>query len=202
MTFTFGIITGGNNDIQIDVIIDSIEYQNIPKEDYEIIIVGNSKIVREKTTVILFEEHPTEMWITKKKNIVITNATKENIVFLHDYIYFLEDWYQGYLTFGNDFHACMNRILNNDGSRFRDWCDLGKMRRYEDLEHQENMYFSGTYWVAKTEVMREIPLNDSLFAGQAEDHDWSRRFLKKYQFSLNLNSTVQLMRQKERILPY
>jgi len=202
MTFTFGIITNGKSDDRIQKMFELIENQNMSLDDYEVIIVGNSKISHPRIFVIPFDEHPDGWWITRKKNIVTEHATKENIVFMHDYVLLCQGWYEGYLKFGNNFHACMNIINNLDGSRFRDWCDLGKMRRYEDLEHQENMYFSGTYWVAKTEVMREIPLNDSLFAGQAEDHDWSRRFLKKYQFSLNLNSTVQLMRQKERILPY
>ena len=36
MNFTFGIITGGNNDVMINEIIDSIEKESIPS--YEIII--------------------------------------------------------------------------------------------------------------------------------------------------------------------
>ena len=38
MDFSFGIITGGNNESIINQIIDSIEYENIP--NYEIIISG------------------------------------------------------------------------------------------------------------------------------------------------------------------
>ena len=38
MNFTFGIITGGNNELMINDIINSIENENIP--NYEIIVVG------------------------------------------------------------------------------------------------------------------------------------------------------------------
>ena len=54
MDFTFGIITGGENDKMINEIIDSIENENIP--NYEIIIVGNSNLVRKNTKLINFDD--------------------------------------------------------------------------------------------------------------------------------------------------
>ena len=202
LDFSFGIITVGKEDQRINEIIDSIENELIP--NYEVVIVGNSNIKRNKTTVIPFEDKTELPWITKKKNIITENSQYENIVYLHDYIKLCSGWYLGYLNFGNDFAVCMNKIENLDGTRFRDWCIIGAVIPYEIAEARIHniIYYSGSYWVAKKKVMIEIPQNESLFYGQAEDYDWSDRIRKKYKFSLNLNSTVQLMKQKSAILPF
>ena len=50
MDFTFGIITDGNSDNFIKLIIESIIRNNIP--NYEIIIVGNTCIIpNDKITI-------------------------------------------------------------------------------------------------------------------------------------------------------
>ena len=64
MQFTFGIITT-NNTHAVNLIIDSIEKQNIP--EYEIIIVGIDNINRKNTKCIPFNENIYPGWITKKK---------------------------------------------------------------------------------------------------------------------------------------
>ncbi len=101
MNFSFGIITNGYEDLRINQIIDSIEKQNITS--YEIIIVGNSKVKRKNTQIIEFDESILPAWITKKKNIVTEIARFENIVYLHDYIELVDDWYAGFLKFGDNF---------------------------------------------------------------------------------------------------
>jgi len=119
MEFTFGIITNNSSCCFINEMIDSIEIQNIEK--YEIIIVGDIIINRKNTIIIPFDEtiHPT--WTTKKKNMITHNATYENIVYMHDYIKLDENWYNGFLNFGNDFHVISNKIINLNNERFHDW---------------------------------------------------------------------------------
>ena len=46
MKFTFGIISSGQEDYNVHLVIDSIENLNIP--EYEILIIGNSDISRIK----------------------------------------------------------------------------------------------------------------------------------------------------------
>ena len=109
MDFTFGIITDGSSDDFIIKIIASIEEQQIP--NYEIIIVGNSKIT--PTThlkVIEFDESIKNKWITRKKNIICEEAQYENIVLMHDYISLDTGWYKGFLKFGNTFGFCITPI--------------------------------------------------------------------------------------------
>jgi len=208
MKFTFGIITGGN-DKNLNIIVDSIEKQNIP--EYEIIIVGDSNINRTNTKVITFDETIKKMWITRKKNIITENAKYENIVYMHDYIVLCDNWYEGFLEYGDYFSFCMNKIQNLDGSRYRDWtlwsydCEnlvSGLLIPYE-MEHLSKlMYFSGSYWVAKKEMMFKYLLNDNLCWGEGEDVEWSYRVKKNNEFSMNKFSTVKLLKQKDKIFTF
>lgn len=226
MDFSFGIVTSGLEDARINEIIDSIEKQNIP--NYEIIIVGNSKVIRDKTQIIEFDESMVPLWITRKKNIITSVSEFENIVYLHDYVKFEDNWYEGFLKFGNNFDLCMNEILNYDDTRFRDWfvCMwtnpldwdhlgyedyvisniVGPERKclipYDENRLIKNMYFSGTYWVAKKKIMLEFPLDENFCWGQGEDVEWSYRVREKYDFTMNEYSTVKLMKYKDVIFNY
>lgn len=211
MKFTFGIVTSGNSDSSVQLVINSIESLNIP--EYEIIIVGNSQVSRDRTKIIPFNENIRPAWITKKKNIITQNAKYDNIVYTHDYIVFKSDWYTGWISYGEDYKVCMNRILNADGTRYRDWCiwphndnfvdgivtrQRGCLLPY-DMDHlSKYLYFSGAYWVGRKDVMTEIPLNEDLLWGQSEDVEWSKRLRDKYKFSMNKYSSVQLLKQKDR----
>jgi hypothetical protein len=247
MNFTFGIITI-NNIENINKVIDSIEIQNIP--NYEIIIVGCNKTFnlttlnkfkRENCLYIPFDETIYPGWITKKKNIITQNAKYENIVYMHDYVILDDNWYNGYLKYGNNFDIIVNVIQNSNGERFRDWVlnmfflrglylinENRTMPRinapdqwiqksehviekyhinpniqahflsYDDdgKEWQKYIYISGTYWVAKKDVMDEFPLNENLMWAQSEDIDWCQRVRKKYMFKCNKYSTCKLIKQK------
>ena len=209
MKFSFGIITDGKSDENLERVINSIRSQEI--NDYEIIIIGNSKLEGDVIKKISFNESQKSKWITKKKNLITKEAKYENVVYLHDYVVFGENWYKGFLDFGDDWSVCMNVIKNKSGSRFRDWClwfhdaaDIlpetkttkQSLLPYDVTDLSEIMYISGTYWVAKKHVMEEFPLNESLAWGQGEDVEWSKRVRGKYPFSMNTNSSVQFLKDK------
>lgn len=217
MNFTFGIITSGNSEDNINLIIDTIESQHI--QLYEIIIVGQAHLNRNLTKIIPFDENIKKAWITKKKNLITKHAKYENIVYLHDYIKFDGDWYKGYIKYGDNFKICMNIIKNADGTRFRDWIldpwtdknirnivsskshkdkslSLGCLLPYKELTLSKYMYISGSYWVAKRDVMLEFPLDENLQWGQGEDLAWSSKVRKKYEFSFNPYSTVKSIKLK------
>jgi len=209
MNFTFGIITSSVNPIiDLNKIINSIIQLNIP--NYEIVIIGGNKEYQSNNlSIYSFEENPNGAWITKKKNLITKYAKYENIVYLHDYIIFDKDWYINFLNFGNDFKVCMNQIINTDGTRFRDWTLWAESAEeiaipnpyylipYSIKNLSKLMYFSGSYWVAKKEIMEEFPLNEDLFWGQSEDVEWSKRIREKYNFSINENSIVELLKYKD-----
>jgi hypothetical protein len=217
--FTFGLITDGlpASCDRLTDIVESIHALNIP--NYEVIIVGPKDNVKSYFTnplvkVIDFDDSIRAKWITKKKNVITQNALYDNIVYSHDYIVYDPNWYAGWQEFGDNYHACMNRIENFDGTRFRDWniydhwelpefaaaatyAGFNRAAReclipYGENELQRFQYFSGTYWVAKKSIMQEIPQPEHLVWGQGEDLVWSSAFRRKYRFSLNEKSTVRI----------
>jgi len=208
MNFTFGIVTSQNDALNtLSPIINSIKDLNIP--NYEIIIIGGDKDYQsDNLNIHSFEENPNGGWITKKKNLITKYARYENIVYLHDYIIFDKDWYINFLNFGNDFKICMNQIINLDGTRFRDWTlwaesaeEIGIPNPYYLIPYNiknlsKLMYFSGSYWIGKKNIMEEFPLNENLFWCQGEDVEWSKRIREKYNFSINENSIVRLLKYK------
>jgi hypothetical protein len=209
MEFTFGIIT--NNGVHISEVIESIVNLNIEK--YEIVVVGNldrNLIEKFNLNFIPYEDDSAIFNISVKKNIITEKSIFENIVYLHDYIKLDENWYSGFLEFGNDFDVCMTKMKNKEGIRYRDWClwedDAIKfvsprnyLIPYEIQNLSSMMYISGAYWVAKKKFMTENRLNESLKWGQGEDVEWSLRIRNKISFKINTGSSVTLLKEKDRI---
>lgn len=211
MKFTFGIITCPATHIYLQQVVDSIAELNIPEENFEIVIVGGTDAHEDgNMKVIPFDDTKKAMWITRQKNIVTENAKHENIVYLHDYVTFLPGWYNGFVKFGNDFDICMTPILNLDGSRYRDWTiwiadndpdylNRNRLLPYDVTNLTKFMYISGAYWIAKKSVMKKFPLDEKLSWGESEDVVWSNQVKEHYKFSINTNSQVKLLKQKDRV---
>jgi hypothetical protein len=219
MKFSFGIITGGSKNHReskdddevanrIRKIIESIKIQDIP--DVEIVVVGGKNLFHGLSSVkhIEFDESLVTNWITKKKNIITCETHHENIVYMHDYFSLDEDWYKGMISFDKSFHILMNRIVDINGDRFHDWSVYPSSHPWftkhddqtflpYDVNHMSKyQYISGGYWIAKRHVMQEFPLNESLTWGQGEDVEWSLRVLQKYNFTMNEDSIVRLLKPR------
>jgi len=225
MEFTFGIITDGSVDARLNQIIDSIEANHIPT--YEIIIVGNSGVCRERTRVIPFDDsQKPACWITRKKNIIVAEAAYENVVLLHDYIALDADWYDGFLRFGDNYDWCVSPIVNQNGTRYRDFTLFPNPHSYRlgniiigmvieldpyFLSHSllpytfqstpsvnQYLYISGSYFIIKRTLARENPLNEELLACQGEDLDLTARLhAKGILIKCNPYSGVRFLKQKE-----
>lgn len=227
---------------RIHKIIDDIEKLKI--KNYEILIAGLNHIDRKNTTCVMCPDKisPTKTlnslgyvgdfteeggWfpghITKKKNVMAKLSKYENIVFSHDYYTYDEDWYDGYLRFGNDFKVCCNRVFTIEGDRYLDWMvwpfngnkldtivssgvDNGHSGReclipYDVTHLSKYMYVQGSYWVSKKEVMMKFPLDENKVWGEGEDVQWSmiyRNYPGNY-FSINQRSTCRLLKPKKTI---
>jgi hypothetical protein len=221
--FTFGIITDACDESfnRICEIEKSICNLNIP--EYEIILVGQENRIKQIPNIdnfkflkiINFNEGIKKGWITAKKNLITKHAKYENIVYSHDYIVYDNDWYKGWLTYGDNFKIGMNRILDYEGNRYRDWSifpdshtenalkyakDDGELREwllpYEETDLNRFQYISGAYWVGKKQVMQEIPLDEGLTWGYGEDVIWSHAVRTKYKFSMNTHSTVHVLKRR------
>ena len=180
MDFTFGIITGGNADDNIQNIVDSIRIQRIP--NYEIIIVGKTNIKGKDITTIPFDETIKNIWHTKKKNLVIRFAKYENVVLTYDYIKLEKGWYEGFLKFGNTFNICVNRMIDVHSKRFRDHVLFDRFLddRFRGTlllpygakltpAVSKLLYISGGYCVIKKDIGLKYPLREELHWGHGED---------------------------------
>lgn len=205
MKFTFGIITDGNAEGRMGRIFDSIESQGI--EEYEIITAGPYQYNRQKVKSIIFDETQRTAWITRKKNLIAQHAKYENLVLLHDYFIFGDKWYLGQISRGDSFDVRMDKIINFDGTRFRDWCIWPHNRNWMDevigrecmipydVTHLTKfMYISGSYFVVKKNIMLEFPFDEKLAWGEEEDVIWSKQVREKYKFSMNPHSEVFIIK--------
>jgi hypothetical protein len=198
MNWTFGILTGGNQDHFLQQVVDSIQSLNIPQDKYEILIVGQTGVQSHNTRLIPFQDPHNKIWITKKKNILVQNAKFQNIVLTHDYVVFDKDWYTNFIPFGEDWDVCMNRIVNLDGLRFRDWTTWPPgFVPYDDISKTDQMYVSGTYWCAKKDFMLANPLDENLMWCESEDVEWSLRVRNFWKYRANPKSIVRFLKQKE-----
>lgn len=161
--------------------------------------------------------------LTVKKNRMIQNAKNDIVVIMHDYLIIKNNWYNELLKIQN-WDVAMCNILNKDNTRYRDWCiwddpnfgipwyqhepwcpkgrlnwGMPKIAPY-NYNKTQYMYISGAFWVAKRNFMIENPLDESLDWGQAEDVEWSIRVRNKWNYKF-FNGYVQLIKQKDRILP-
>jgi len=206
MEFTFGIITSQHTSQFLSEIIAKIKLE-VPADKREIIVVGGDDPNIDDIIHVPFDENQKAMWITKKKNLITQHSTKENIVYLHDYVTLASGWYQGQLEKGNSFDIRMDKIINYDGTRFRDWSiwphngnEMDSIIGRECLipygvdRLVKYMYISGTYWIAKRAIMLQFPLNENLSWGQGEDVEWSKVVRSVYNFQMNENSSVRILK--------
>lgn len=231
MEFTFGIITTHGNEGRVKQTVmdiwlglcDDIGTLFYPKI---IVVGGNPDLMQNayiRPTFIQFDETIKPNWITHKKNLIVQAATCENIVLMHDYVTLQPGWLKGFKEFGNNWLTCTNKIQNLDGSRFRDFCVIandawtdygdgakpnfrgdGRLLNY-DIEvytpFERWAYYSGAYFVAKRQVLLEVPLDENRVWGQGEDVKWCRDIYFKYgpeALAFNPHSIVKLLKQKER----
>ena len=158
-----------------------------------------------------FDESEKGGWITRKKNIITELAIYPNIAYLHDYIILEPGWYRGFLQYEAEFDICMTRILNYDGTRYRDWLIWPHNQNFMDslvlprrecllpyeMQHLTGFqYISGSYWIGKKNIMKLYPLDESLCHGEAEDVEWSKRMRLECSICMNTLSAAKLLKQK------
>ena len=178
--WTFGIITAGTTDPQVDVCVGSILGLRIPK--FEIIICGvyNGKYKKNKNVKFIYFDSVLP-WITKKKNLICEKAKYENLAIIHDRYSFDKNWYEGAKKYGNYFEVLSCVFHDPLGRRAQDWITYGIPLRpfskypfsggggnmeYQDWDIDVNM---GGYCVLKKSVWKKCPWDERLLLWQAED---------------------------------
>ena len=199
--WTFGIVTGYQDKDRLKNIINNIISLNIP--EFEILIVGGNRedfsVDYSQVKFIDFDESEKPLWITKKKNIIANLAMYENIVIMHDYHVFENDWYVNFKSFGTDWDICScPQYLINGARNPMDWSLWDKPGHgrawsldYDDWSQTQYMYISGGFFIVKKHVMLKEPLDESLGWNEAEDVEWSLRVRDSYIMKCNKNSIVR-----------
>lgn len=186
--WTFGIITGGKKDGDVDRIIDSILAQKIPH--CEIIVCGTYANSGKRPIVYIpFGRKDEFGWITKKKNLIAAKAKYENMCIIHDRILFAEGWYDGMKKYGNYFDvlSCIQTLKGTD-DRTGDWVTAGArydpaLSEYESFngtmeyrDWDENIFIVGSLYILKKRVWALAPWNEHLLWNESEDIDVSSRY--------------------------
>jgi hypothetical protein len=198
MNFTFAITTDYSDINRLNEVRESIYNLKIP--NYEVMIIGGKDYSHYiDTTFLYFNDKKYPGWTTKKKNILVETSRYENVVLMHDYFLFDDNWYNSFVEFGNDWDICSNQQLLINGKRhFTDWVTWDDpvfprytSLSYDDWSRTQHMYVSGGYFIVKKHVVMDNPFNESLMHGQAEDVEWSLRVRDKYRMVCNGNAIVQ-----------
>jgi len=226
--WSFCIVTALGNDKVLSKCIDSIVKEFSENKTFEVIVVGETKINHEKKysevnfiTInedffnpdfslsnikrsikelsikrLFFKYGP----ISYKKNHAAKQAKYNKLCIMHDYVGLEKGWLSGFNNFGNNWDVSMNIILNQDNTRYRDWCawdypGIGPGLLSYD-HYIKEMYISGTYFCVKRKFFIENLLDENLFWGESEDVEWSLRIREKTQFKMNTKSKVKFLKLK------
>jgi hypothetical protein len=222
--WTFGIIST-NVDMKnifnskLGAVIESIYALNIEESDYEIIIVGENSektdCTHKNIKYINFDESVKNKWITRKKNIIIEKALFDNIIIIHDYVIFDKNWYIGYQSFDTVWDVSMCKIVDINNVRWRDWILWWNAQAPYRIEHHDvllapnrllyddtrfvntEMYINGTVIIGKRDYLRANKLDENLVWGQGEDCEWSARCRATWNYKMNKNSKLKLLKQHD-----
>lgn len=210
--FSFGVITNGQRPGYLKSLFDSIQaMQNPLGLPVEILVCCPLKVHQQLTEQGYQLTHVPDPeafsalgWITRKKNLLVSQARYSHIAVAHDRYWFAPDFLTKLLEFGGDFSVVSCRQTMPDGRRFPDWVTMGSewswthpaMLNYGDWSR--HVYINGGLIIARTEVLRDTPWNDLLFWNQAEDIELTRRLRHAghvARFARHVNAITQTMRE-------
>lgn len=211
---TFAYITDGKNDYLLSKAI--VGLRNLQLAKIEILIIGDTNISFDGVKIVPFDESFKDAWITRKKNLIAQFASFETLVIMHDYVTLNTGWDDKFIDFlsKQSFDAAICRVMNLDGSRFRDWTlwpfDHRLLRRYfsktkkcilpySELNFSSLQYISGSVFICKRSFLRDNPLNEQKTWGQGEDVDWAIMVRERWNLSLFNQASFKLLKQKDPI---
>lgn len=183
-SWSFGIITNGEKNNQVDDFIKSIEKQNIP--EYEIIICGkyNSKSQNVKVIPDVIT-HDIRAPINTKKNKIIKKCSFQNIGIFHDRFLFPDDWFERISEYGNNFEILQIPNINTRGERVNDWPTF---KNTDGIQYKINgglpynkyskdIYIPGGSFIGKKWIFEKHPLKNKLHWDELEDVIFSKELI-------------------------
>jgi len=206
MKITFGILTNDNKECKyIKNTIDSIYRQNIPKEDYEIIICSRYKLNLPKYNckIILNIIHLTK---SKKRHFILNKSSKDYILFLKDYHTLdyqnsNDNWYQNIKSY--DSNVILSKILYSKTNRYYDLClgDKNKLKlnisngillpyhivNDSELLEKLNVYVTGVIFLFKKSSLPNELFKNTYLGKEITDVDFCNIFFNHIKYKINFS---------------
>jgi len=184
--WSFGIITNGKKNEQVQDLISSIIKQNIP--NYEVIICGPFTYPKEgeypiiKVDDVVLQDD-IRAPITKKKNKIVEKANYHNLMIMHDRYKLPDDWYKKMVEYGNYFDILSVPNISLWGGRVNDWVEyLTKPSQlYKTVFHllpysrySNSWYSQGGLLIVKKYLYKNNNLDERLHWDELEDIQFSQ----------------------------
>lgn len=190
-SMTFGLVTDGRQPGRVADFVDSVTaIRGIDGISAEVLVCGppgSTDHVGSPVADVRLVEQPTENadkgWITRKKNLLVQAARGEHVVVAHDRYTMTPGLLEGLNRFGGDFDVLVPRQTTTRGFRYPDWVTIGSdviLGPQAELDYDDydpRLYVNGGIVLARTAVLRDVPWNELLFWGDAEDVELTRRWM-------------------------
>lgn len=184
--WSFGIITNGQKNEQVNSLINSIIKQKIP--NYEILICGEFNYTDSvKYPIVSLEDvivdDDIRAPITIKKNKIVEKAKYQNLMIMHDRYLLPDDWFLNMKKYGNYFEILTMPNIGPNGGRVNDWGEyLGKPSQiYKEISHlmpynkwSNGWYSQGGLLIIKKSLYLINKLDARLFWDELEDVHFSQ----------------------------
>ena len=173
---SFCIITAGNRNDLLQVVIQSIHAQKIP--EHEIIVSGNYH-PEPGTTYVEAVDEAAAGRLGALRNRAVAMAQYENIVILDDDVFLDPDWYASLKAYRREFDILTSQVRLPDGGRYWDHATCGGPRGHIILnedEHDDHLYMTGGGgWLMKRSVWQAVQWDEERGFYKGEDIDFSNR---------------------------
>ena len=165
--FSFGIITNGKRPEKLSKLLDSIRFQKLYPDYYEIMVAGNVSGLNGTDGVRAFsmEEAANQGRLGAMRNVLAQAAKFNKFVCLDDDFLLHPQWAEAVNAVKGDFDVATGIILNPDLSRYCDWVNIIEnytyLRTY-DQTFDKCQYVTGGYGIYKDYLFNDHSWNDDL----------------------------------------
>ena len=227
LNITFGILSSEINRCDnLNRTIQSILLQNIPMNNYEIIVIHSYPIdITYKNNNIKYIRYNNgktkkKVIIMEKRKKIIELSNKEYILVLKDYHILYEKWYD---NFTNDkiagYDLFLNEIILQNGERYLDFC-IGNLCNYMKLNITDyrskgvllpyifsdnpkivkllDCYVSGATFICKRDILQKLKYNYSK-KKKNKDTYYCRRLFKLVGYKIKYCSGCKITCMKTNI---
>jgi glycosyltransferase involved in cell wall biosynthesis len=188
---SIGVLTLGGRINELTALVRTAEkYCQFP---FEIILISPKKLVLAgiKTPLkqIIFDEPDEYGWITRKKNLICSEAKYSDIIVFHDRYEFSPSFFDTFDQWGVGYGIASPKTILKDGNRALDWAVVrgsnyswceGGLLNYRD--NSQYSYVPGGVTMVRKSFWEKFPWAEDLFWNEHEDVELSRRIQRANEF--------------------